>query len=73
MPQNSHRRVTPERQFNRFDSTVRFDPARGRLTGRRVDGETVRTFENQRPIEKPAGSRRGRRGTPAVPRTPALY
>ena len=45
-----HCLVTPECQFDRLDLTVRFDPARPPDWIRRVDGETVRTFENPRPI-----------------------
>ena len=45
-----HCLVTPECQFDRLDLTVRFDPARLPDWIRRVDGETVRTFENPRPI-----------------------
>jgi hypothetical protein len=45
-----HCLMTPECQCNRFDLTVRFDPARPPGWIRRVDGETVRTFENPRPV-----------------------
>jgi hypothetical protein len=45
-----HCLVTPECQFDRLDLTVRFDPARLPDWIRRVDGETVRTFENPRPV-----------------------
>ena len=45
-----HCLVTPETQFERFDLTVRFDPALLPDWIRRVDGETVRTFENPQPI-----------------------
>lgn len=45
-----HYLVTPECQFNKADLTVRFDPGRLPDWVRRVDGETVRTFENPHPI-----------------------
>jgi hypothetical protein len=44
-----HCLMTPECQCDRFDLTVRFDPARLPDWIRRVDGETVRTFENRQP------------------------
>jgi hypothetical protein len=44
-----HCLMTPECQCDRFDLTVRFDPARPPDWIRRVDGETVRMFENPRP------------------------
>jgi hypothetical protein len=44
-----HYLVTPECQFDQADLTVRFDPARLPAWIRRVDGETVRTFENPQP------------------------
>jgi len=44
-----HCLLTPECQCNRFDLTVRFDPTRLPDWIRRVDGETVRMFESQRP------------------------
>jgi transcriptional regulator with XRE-family HTH domain len=44
-----HCLVTPECQCDRFDLTVRFDPARLPQWIRRVDGETVRMFENPWP------------------------
>jgi hypothetical protein len=44
-----HCLVTPECQCDGFDLTVRFDPARLPDWIRRVDGETVRMFENPRP------------------------
>ena len=45
-----HCLMTPETQCDRFDLTVRFDPARLLDWIRRVDGETVRTFENRQPV-----------------------
>jgi hypothetical protein len=45
-----HCLMTPECQCDRFDLTVRFDPARLPDWIRRVDGETVRTFENRQPV-----------------------
>jgi hypothetical protein len=45
-----HCLMTPECQCDRFDLTVRFDPARLPNWIRRVDGETVRTFENAQPV-----------------------
>ena len=45
-----HCLMTPETQCDRFDLTVRFDPARLPDWIRRVDGETVRMFENPRPV-----------------------
>lgn len=45
-----HCLMTPECQCDRFDLTVRFDPARLPEWIRRVDGETVRTFENRQPV-----------------------
>jgi len=50
MLKRPHCLVTPECQFGRFDLTVRFDPARLPEWIRRVDGETVRTFDHPRPI-----------------------
>ena len=41
-----HYLVTPECRFDKFDLRVRFDPRRPPQWVRRVDGETVRTFEN---------------------------
>jgi hypothetical protein len=49
MLKRPHCLVTPECQCDRFDLTVRFDPARLPDWIRRVDGETVRTFENAQP------------------------
>jgi hypothetical protein len=46
-----HYILTPECQINNFDLTVRFDPARLPSWVRRVDGETVRMFENAQPTE----------------------
>lgn len=45
-----HCLMTPECQCDKFDLTVRFDPARLPDWIRRVDGETVRTFENRQPV-----------------------
>jgi len=45
-----HCLVTPETQLERFDLTVRFDPALLPEWIRRVDGETVRMFENPQPV-----------------------
>lgn len=44
-----HYLVTPECQVNQADLTVRFDPERLPRWIRRVDGETVRTFEDLHP------------------------
>ena len=49
MLKRPHCLVTPECQCDRFDLTVRFHPARLPDWIRRVDGETVRTFENAQP------------------------
>jgi hypothetical protein len=49
MLKRPHCLVTPECQCDRFDLTVRFHPARLPDWVRRVDGETVRTFENAQP------------------------
>jgi hypothetical protein len=46
-----HYILTPECQINNFDLTVRFDPVRLPSWVRRVDGETVRMFENAQPTE----------------------
>jgi hypothetical protein len=46
-----HYILTPECQVNNFDLTVRFDPACLPSWVRRVDGETVRMFENAQPTE----------------------
>jgi hypothetical protein len=51
-----HYLVTPECQYNRFDLRIRFDPERLPAWVRRVEGETVRQFEEARPP-----------GTPLVP------
>jgi hypothetical protein len=48
-----HYLVTPECQFNKADLTVRFDPERLPRWIRRVDGETVRTFDNPQPSGDP--------------------
>lgn len=45
-----HYVVTPECQCDKAELTVRFNPARLPRWIRRVDGETVRTFENPQPI-----------------------
>jgi hypothetical protein len=45
-----HYLVTLECQCNKASLAVRFDPARLPRWIRRVDGETVRTFENPQPI-----------------------
>jgi hypothetical protein len=45
----SHYLVTPEYKFNKFDLRIRFDPSRLPTWIRRVDGETVRTFEDPQP------------------------
>jgi len=47
-----HYLVTPECQFNRFDLRIRFDPERLPAWIRRVDGETVRQFEDAQPTDK---------------------
>lgn len=46
-----HYILTPECQCNKFDLTVRFDPNRPPTWIRRVDGETVRMFEDARPTD----------------------
>jgi hypothetical protein len=46
MLRHSHYLVTPECRFERLDLRVRFDPQQPPAWVRRVDGETVRTFEN---------------------------
>jgi hypothetical protein len=52
MLRHPHYLLTPECQCNKFDLRIRFDT--GALPGwvRRVDGETVRTFENAQPTGK---------------------
>jgi hypothetical protein len=53
MPQDMllhpHYLLTPECQCNKFDLRVRFDADRLPAWVRRVDGETVRTFDNAQP------------------------
>jgi hypothetical protein len=49
MLQHPHYLLTPECQCNRFDLRIRFDADRLPAWVRRVDGETVRTFENAQP------------------------
>jgi hypothetical protein len=44
-----HYLLTPECQCNKFDLRIRFDVGRLPAWVRRVDGETVRTFENAQP------------------------
>ena len=44
-----HYLVVPECKCDKFDLTIRFDPQRLPRWIRRVEGETVRTFENPRP------------------------
>jgi hypothetical protein len=44
-----HYLVTPECRFNRFDLRIRFDSERLPAWIRRVEGETVRTFEDMQP------------------------
>jgi hypothetical protein len=44
-----HYLVTPECQFNRFNLRIRFDCERPPVWIRRVEGETVRQFENAQP------------------------
>jgi hypothetical protein len=44
-----HYLIVPECRCDKFDLTIRFDPQRLPRWIRRVDGETVRTFENPRP------------------------
>jgi hypothetical protein len=48
-----HYLVTPECQYNRFDLRIRFDPERLPTWIRRVEGETVRQFEDARPPARP--------------------
>jgi hypothetical protein len=48
-----HYLVTPECQYNRFDLRIRFDPERLPAWVRRVEGETVRQFEEARPPTRP--------------------
>jgi hypothetical protein len=48
-----HYLVTPECQYNRFDLRIRFDPERLPAWIRRVEGETVRQFEDARPPARP--------------------
>ena len=54
MPQDMllhpHYLLTPECQCNKFDLRVRFDADRLPAWVRRVDGETVRTFDNAQPV-----------------------
>jgi len=50
MMQQPHYLLTPERQFNKFDLRIRFAMDRLPAWVRRVDGETVRTFENAQPV-----------------------
>jgi hypothetical protein len=47
-----HYLVTPECQFNRFDLRIRFDSERPPVWIRRVEGETVRQFEDAQPSGK---------------------
>jgi hypothetical protein len=47
-----HYLVTPECQFNRFDLRIRFDSERLPVWIRRVEGETVRQFEDAQPMAK---------------------
>lgn len=49
MLRSPHYLVTPEYKFNKFDLRIRFDPSRPPTWIRRVDGETVRTFEVPQP------------------------
>jgi hypothetical protein len=48
-----HYLVTPECQYNRFDLRIRFDPERLPAWVRRVEGETVRQFEEAQPPTRP--------------------
>lgn len=47
-----HYLVTPECQFNGFDLRIRFDSERPPVWIRRVEGETVRQFEDAQPAGK---------------------
>jgi hypothetical protein len=47
-----HYLVTPECQYNRFDLRIRFDPERLPAWIRRVEGETVRQFEDAQPTAR---------------------
>jgi hypothetical protein len=46
-----HYILTPECQCNTFDLRVRFEPGRLPVWVRRVDGETVRTFDEAQPAD----------------------
>jgi len=50
MLRQPHYLLTPECQCNKFDLRVRFEAGRLPAWVRRVDGETVRTFESAEPI-----------------------
>ena len=47
-----HYLVTPECRYNRFDLRIRFDPEQLPAWIRRVEGETVRQFEDARPTAR---------------------